>query len=361
MVRGVLRYTLSDRLTGNCMMQESVDLKRYGLRLLWTLLGLAFAAFVLAAALNTGQDLNTVLSIFSTRFLGIFIEAAPFLLLGTLASGLIEAFVTREDIVRWLPRNPLLATLAGTLMGFAFPVCECGVVPVARRLFSKGLPMSVGIAFLLAAPVMNPVVLVSTYIAFGSISPVVFVGRYILTGIIATAVGLIFSLSARPQEVLLPQSLAPVMGGSVDAMPMQRRTITSGLTFALKMASSEFFEMGRFLIIGSLLAAGMQTLVAPNELERLGSGPVLSVLVMQGLAFLLSVCSTVDAFLALAWVNTFTTGSILSFLTFGPMIDIKSTLMFAGVFKPRTVLYLVLLPFVMTLLAGIWMNLNLSF
>jgi uncharacterized protein len=342
-------------------MQTSVDLKRYGWRLVWTLLGLAFAGMVLAAALNTGQDLYTVLSIFSTRFLGIFIEAVPFLLLGTLASGLIEAFVTRDDIVRWLPRNPLLATLAGTFMGFAFPVCECGVVPVARRLFSKGLPMSVGIAFLMAAPVMNPVVLVSTYIAFGSISPVVFIGRYLLTAVIATAIGLIFSFSTRPQEVLLPQSLAPVMGGSIDALPMQRRTILAGLAFALKMASGEFFEMGRFLIIGSLLAAGMQTLVSPAFLLALGKGPVVSVLVMQALAFLLSVCSTVDAFLALAFVGTFTTGSLISFLTFGPMVDIKSTLMFAGVFKRRTVIYLVVLPFVMSMLFGIWMNLNIGF
>src|SRR5687767_504732 len=133
-------------------MQTTSDVRRYGMRLVWALLALVFAGIVLAASLNSGQDAYTILSIFSTRFLGIFIEAAPFLLLGTLASGMIEAFVTRDDIVRWMPRNPILATIAGTFMGVVFPVCECGVVPVARRLFSKGLPMSVGIAFLMAAP-----------------------------------------------------------------------------------------------------------------------------------------------------------------------------------------------------------------
>lgn len=340
---------------------QTIELKRSGMQLVWVLLGLTFAAIVLAAALNTGQDIYTVVSIFSTRFLGIFIEAAPFLLLGTLASGLIEAFVTRDDIVRWMPRNIILATLSGTLMGFAFPVCECGVVPVARRLFTKGLPMSVGVAFLMAAPVMNPVVLVSTYIAFGSIAPVVVIGRYVLTAIIATAIGVVFAISARPQDVLRPQSLAPVMGGSTQALPTQRRAFVPGLIFALKMAGDEFFEMGRYLVIGSLLAAGMQTLVSQDVLLALGKGPVVSVITMQVLAFLLSVCSTVDAFLALAFVGTFTTGSLISFLTFGPMVDIKSTLMFAGVFKRRTVLYLVILPFLMSMLAGIWMNLNLSF
>src|SRR5690606_36564556 len=123
----------------------------------------------------------------------------------------------------------------------------------------------------------------------------------------------------------------------------------------------EFFEMGRYLIIGSMLAAGMQTLISQNVLLALGEGPIISVLVMQALAFLLSVCSTVDAFLALAFVGTFTTGSIVAFLTFGPLVDIKSTLMFLGVFQRRIVLYLILLPLLMTLLIGVWINLNISF
>ena len=333
-------------------------LRRY---LLW-LVGLGIAGLLLAAVLGTGQSAGTILSIFSTRFLGIFIEAVPFLLLGTLVSGLLEAFVSHDDIARFTPRNPILATITGAFMGFAFPVCECGVVPVVRRLFSKGLPMSVGVTFLLAAPVMNPVVLVSTYIAFG-MGPI-FVGRFVITALVATAVGLVFALGARPQEVLQPQSLMPVMGGSSDVIPLyakaQRPPLLAGLRQAVDMASGEFFEMGRYLVIGSLLAAAMQTLISQEVLLALGRGPVISVLVMQIFAFVLSVCSTVDAFLALAFVGTFTTGSILAFLTFGPMVDIKSTLMFLGVFKRRTVVYLIMLPLLMTLLVGIWMNLNLS-
>jgi uncharacterized membrane protein YraQ (UPF0718 family) len=119
--------------------------------------------------------------------------------------------------------------------------------------------------------------------------------------------------------------------------------------------------MGRFLVVGSLLAALMQTFVSQDTLLGLGSGPFISVIVMQALAFLLSVCSTVDSFLALAFAGTFTGGSLLAFLTFGPMIDIKSTLMFMGVFKPRTVIYLILLPLLMTLLIGIWANLFVTF
>jgi uncharacterized membrane protein YraQ (UPF0718 family) len=313
---------------------------------------------LLAAVIGTGQDAPTLISIFSTRFLGIFIEAVPFLLLGTLVSGLLEVFVRPEDIARFVPRRAIPATIVGTLMGFAFPVCECGVVPVVRRLYHKGLPMSVGVAFLLAAPVMNPLVLASTYAAFG-FGPIL-IGRFVITAVVAGAVGLVFALGARPQEVLQPQSLAPVMGGSGDLPASNRTPLLPGLLGALEHATGEFFEMGRYLIIGSLLAAAMQTLVSQEVLLALGRGPVVSVLVMQVLAFVLSVCSTVDAFLALAFVGTFTGGSILAFLTFGPMVDIKSTLMFMGVFKRKTVAYLILLPLLLTMLIGIWTNLNLN-
>jgi uncharacterized membrane protein YraQ (UPF0718 family) len=115
--------------------------------------------------------------------------------------------------------------------------------------------------------------------------------------------------------------------------------------------------MARYLILGSLLAAAMQTLVPQAALLAVGQGPVISVLVMQALAFVLSICSTVDAFVALAFAGSFTTGSILAFLTFGPMVDIKSSLMFLGVFQRRVVVYLIVLPLLLTLLLGVAWNL----
>ncbi len=343
---------------------NNIEAQSFLRRSLWWIVALAVAAILLVAVLGTGQDAGTILSIFSTRFLGIFIEAVPFLLLGTLVSGVIESFLTPEDIARVVPRNPFLATIAGAFLGFAFPVCECGVVPVVRRLFNKGLPMWVGITFLLAAPVINPVVLVSTFVAFG-FGPV-FVGRMLITFVVSIGVGMVFALGARPQDVLQPSALMPIMGGSGQitlSSPPQtiRKPLRVGLLDALGNANHEFFEMGRYLIVGSMLAALMQTLVSQEVLLALGRGPVISVVVMILVAFVLSVCSTVDAFLALAFVGTFTTGSILTFLTFGPMVDIKSTLMFMGVFKRRTVLYLISLPLLMTALIGIWINLNVAF
>src|SRR6266852_8486122 len=162
-----------------------------------------------------GIDMGALLLTFSTRFLGIFIEALSFLLLGTLISGLIGVFVNKEDMTRLIPRNVIAAVLVGSLLGFLFPVCECGVVPVTRRLYQKGLPLSVGITFLLAAPVMNPIVLASTYAAFG-FGPIL-IGRVVISWIMAVSVGLLFSLQNRPQRMIRAEALPGIAGASSSA------------------------------------------------------------------------------------------------------------------------------------------------
>jgi uncharacterized membrane protein YraQ (UPF0718 family) len=324
----------------------------------------------------TDQNLYTLASsyqTFVTIFLGIFIEALPFLLLGTVASGLVEIFLSRETLSRVVPHNRLGSVISGALMGLAFPVCECGVVPLTRRLYRKGLPLSVGVAFLLAAPIINPIVITSTYAAFGW-SPV-FVGRFAFALLIATATGLIFSLAPHPFDLLersaWPESCSNEQddgaateaesadaGNTPEAAVSRHASLSVRLTRALSVAGDEFFEMGRFLVIGCLLAAGMQTIVPQSTLLAVGGGTLSSVIAMLVLAFVLSVCSTVDAFLALAFVNTFSSGSILAFLVFGPMVDVKSVIMFSSVFRRRVVLYLVLLPLMMALFLGVYLNTN---
>jgi uncharacterized protein len=292
-------------------------------------------------------------------FLGIFIEAAAFLLLGTLASGLVEVYVGYDQVHRWVPRDPVRGVLAGAMLGLLFPVCECGVVPLTRRLFHKGLPLSTGIAFLLAAPVFNPIVVASTIAAFG-VGRVLFL-RLGLTLLIAALTGLIFAVERRPERLLRPAALAPMTGASGLAAPaalQTRRDWRADLRRALTIAVDEFFEMGAFMVAGALLAALMQTLVPQSALLSLGSGPVISVLILIALAVILSICSTVDAFIALSFAGTFTTGSLVAFLVFGPMVDVKSTLMFLGVFRRRTVAYLILLPLLMNIVVAVFINLH---
>lgn len=292
------------------------------------------------------------LNLFATVFLGIFIEAMPYLLIGTLVSGLVEVFLDRELMARFISKRSVPAAMTGALMGLVFPVCECGVIPLTRRLFHKGLPLSAGIAFLLAAPVMNPIVIFSTAAAFGWGNMLAW--RVGLSLLFAFVVGLVFSVEKDPSNVL-----RTTMDLSHDHEHVHEETDPSfgdKIQQALLICADEFFEMGRYLIIGAMLAAGLQTFIPQSALLAVGSGPVLSVLVMMTLAIILSICSTVDAFVALGFVGTFSFGSILSFLVFGPMVDIKSVLMYLQVFRRKSVAYIVLLPLLMSLLAGILFN-----
>ncbi len=319
-------------------------------------------AVVLVSSVNTPQARFFVaerFQTFVTIFLSLFIEAAPFLLVGSIVSGIIAVYVNQAMVERYIPDHPLLAALAGAGLGFVFPVCECGVVPVTRRLFGKGLPLPVGIAFLLAAPVVNPVVIFSTFAAFGW-GPVLW-GRVAFSILVAFAVGLIFHL-ARPQEILLPQILNSTARASgrdhrddhnhEHDHPNPRPRIWQALT----LAGDDFLDMGRYLIVGAMLAAAMQTLVPQSTLLAIGQGPIISVFVMMAVAFILSVCSTVDAFIALAFSSAFTTGSLFGFLVFGPMVDVKSALLFLGIFRRRTVLYLILLPLALVAVIGVLWN-----
>ena len=320
------------------------------------------AAF--AAPISVSARLHT----FTTIFLGIFIEAAPFLLAGTLASGFVEVFVRPEALARLIPRHPVLAALAGAALGIVLPVCECGIVVVVRRLLAKGLPLRVGVAFLLAAPVVNPIVFASTLTAFGAGK--MLLARFALSFAIATAIALLFG-AARSNQVLRGE---PATGSHQRPGPDHDHhhahqshpdgaatALASRVRAAVSAAADDLFDVGRYLVAGSLLAAALQTLVPQDAILGVGSGAVSSVMVLSALAFIISVCSTVDAFVALSFVGTFTPASILAFLVFGPMVDIKSSLMFSSIFRPLVVAYLIALPLGATLVASLLLGTQVGF
>ena len=343
----------------------------------WFLFAVGVGAVVLGAAL-AGRALRTPtaeqafdpvtwsdrVQAFTTIFLGIFIEAVPFVAIGALLSGVIEMTVSTRTLARWVPRRAGAGVLAGAALGMVFPVCECGVVLVVRRLLSKGLPPPVAIAFLLGAPVLNPVVIASTATAFGF--GWMLIGRLALTLVVATAVAAAFR-RARPADILLAADrvegeACPAGSGHAHHhehdhdpgdRPARRRSIGSFARDALLHGSADLFDMGRYLVIGCGLAALLQTLMPQSVLMDIGRGGPASVATMLGLGYLLSVCSSVDAFLALAFTSTFAPAAILAFLVFGPMVDVKSTLLFLSVFRNRAVVYLVVLPLVLTFAAAL--------
>jgi uncharacterized protein len=358
-------------------MRTTLSPRSINLRPVWRALGaLAALAFVLALWVGSGLLVPPALAVwrpqltgFVTIFLGIFIEALPFLLAGTLVSSALHLFVSSDSIQRMCPRNPAGAAVSGSLLGLLFPVCECGSVPATRRLLSKGAPLPLGIAFVLASPVVNPIVIASTWVAFNGDALLVG-GRIGLTIVVAVAVALLLGLHPKPQLVLAQAASSAHDHEHHEHGPhcshehhhehdhgQPPQSLLGKVSAVLHHTGAELFEMSRYLIIGALLAAALQTLVPQSTLLALGQGPVVSVLVLMALAVVLSICSTVDAFVALAFVGLFSPGAILAFLVFGPMVDIKSTLLYTSTFSRRTVALLVLLTFQLILLAGVAVNL----
>ncbi|MBE0174617.1 permease [Bacillus spizizenii] len=275
-------------------------------------------------------------------FISILIEAIPFILIGVILSGIIQMFVSEEMIARIMPKNRFLAVLFGALAGVLFPACECGIIPITRRLLLKGVPLHAGVAFMLTAPIINPIVLFSTFIAFGNRWSVVFY-RGGLALAVSVIIGIILSYQFKDNQLLKPDE--------PGHHHHHHHTLLQKLGGTLRHAIDEFFSVGKYLIIGAFIAAAMQTYVKTSTLLAIGQNDVSSSLVMMGLAFVLSLCSEVDAFIASSFSSTFSLGSLIAFLVFGAMVDIKNLLMMLAAFKKRFV-FLLITYIVVIVLAG---------
>lgn len=268
----------------------------------------------------------------NTIFLSIIIEAIPFILLGVFVSAIIQSFVSENTIRKLLPRNAYLAVLPAALLGIIFPICECAIVPVIRRLIKKGMPSHVGVVFMLSAPIINPVVYASTYFAFKS-TPYIANARMFVGFISSIVIGLIMFQLSKGENILKDQ---------VEGHHHHQHKNGNKFLETLYHASDELFDTGKFLFIGAFLASLFQAFFDRNALLSLGTITTIAPGVMMGFAYVLSVCSSADAFVASSFGSTFTEGALLAFLVFGPMIDIKNTLMLFAYFKKRFVLSLLM-------------------
>ncbi|MBP1047625.1 permease [Enterococcus sp. BWM-S5] len=290
-----------------------------------------------------GQILpNSVLQM-STIFLSIVIEAFPFVLLGCLISGAIHVFLTPERVIRLLPKNKLLSILFGSFLGFFFPSCECGIVPIVHQFLKKGVPSYTAFAFMLTAPIINPIVLFSTYIAFSNSMQFVLwrVGGSML---VAFVVG-IWLAFVNKDTILLTQEGQEIISDTTACTHHSTQTIKpSFFTQAKEVLThgiDEFFDTGRYLVIGALLASAMQTYLPTAAILQLGQTKLLAIAVMLLIAFTLSLCSEADAFIGSSLLSLFGTGPVVGFLVFGPMVDIKNLLMMKRYFKGSFMLKLV--------------------
>ncbi len=289
-----------------------------------------------------------LVSSLETLFLSVILESLPFLLIGAFVSAVIEVFISEETIARFLPKRTLPGLIAAAFMGMIFPICECGIVMVASRLIRKGVPLHIAITFMLAAPVINPVALISTIIAFPTGSMAVY--RMVGTFIVAVFAGLMVNLHFGTQNILREDTCDN--HNHYDCCDHHdnhnAKSLPAKLNDVLLHTSNEFFNMGMYFIIGAFLASLVQVVIPRSAIASVGHGKVLSIPVMMLFGFGLSICSSADAFVARAMSSSFSTGSIVAFLVYGAMIDLKNTMMMSSQFKASFVSLLILIVTLLT-------------
>ena len=315
---------------------------------------------------------------FFVVFLGIFLEGAPYIFIGTLISGFIDAYLPSGMLDRLLPKDRGGAIFLSGLLGLIFPVCECAIVPVIRRLVQKGLPVSCAITYMLSAPIINPIVIYSTFSAFntGGVDSVanawyMALSRLGIAYVIAVLVG--FIIQRIPiQKILSKKVLDGIQvdnheeendheeeheehahGHDHDHGPAAGGGGGSKLVHAMRTAQRDLLDTGMYFTIGVLITALYRSQIRRDAIDHLAGNDFIGVPMMMALAFILSLCSTSDAFIAAQML--FSAAARQAFLVFGPMMDVKLVFMYSVVFRRRFVLFLIVgLFFAIAALCMMW-------
>jgi uncharacterized membrane protein YraQ (UPF0718 family) len=278
----------------------------------------AIAVLGLSPGTLSGFFSSAALESWGTVFLSLTLQALPFLVLGIVVSASISAFVPSGWLARAVPRRPLVAVPVAGLAGAVLPGCECSSVPVAGRLAARGVPQAAALTFLLAAPAINPVVMVATAVAFPG-RPEMVAARFGASLLTAITVGLVWGRFASPDWL--------------ERRLDEHEEHSHGRAF-VDTALSDLLQAGGFLVLGAALVATLQSVVPRSVLDGLGGGGLGPVLVLAALAVVLSICSEADAFVA-AGLTQFSLTARLAFLVVGPMVDVKLIALHAGTFGRR--------------------------
>ena len=297
-------------------------------------------------------------------FTTIMLEAIPFLLLGALISAIIEEFVSEERISKMIPKNRVLGSLAGIFLGLFIPACDCAVIPIAMRLKKKKVPTNVIVSFMLASPIISPVVLLSTFFAFGETEkmllfgfemPKLFVYRTIFGVVVALVVGIILDIICK--DAVLKEEIYEHHHNHHDHEHIhtcnhhhegcscsnhEKETGPIGrVRNIINIMYGDFMGIISYMAVGALLAATMQILLPISNIGGIVQNKYISTFIMMLLAFALSLCSTSDAFIARTFMNSLSKNSILAFILLGPMIDIKNTILLNKSFNKKFVIVLI--------------------
>lgn len=288
-------------------------------------------------------------------FISIFFESLPFLLLGSFISSIIETYVSNEQLAKLIPKNKILGSIIGVFLGFFLPACDCAVIPVSKRLIKKKIPINVAISFMLASPIINPVVLLSTYNAFYKTNPEIFWIRLLFGIIIALIIGIIMDIIFDKRKNIINNSFTKDnecchahKHNKEECHCHEKHTthsLKSDILSICKNTSYDLFEVVKYLIFGALLASLVQVLLPRNIMMIFNNNQVLSIIVLMLFAYFISLCSTSDSFVGKSLLSSFKESSIIAYLLLGPMIDIKNTVILFGNYQKKFVWTLIFLIF----------------
>ncbi|MET0735827.1 MAG: permease [Microbacterium sp.] len=289
-----------------------------------------------------------------TLALSVLIESLPFVALGVVLSIVVQVWVPPGAIERWMPRPAWARRAVLSLLGMAVPVCECGNVPFARGLLIRGFSVPETLTFLIAAPIVNPIVIITTHQAFG-FSDGILIARLLGGYAIANLIGWLYSRHPSPDALLTDRFRATC---ELAVLQAEEEGPASGkVRRSLAQFVIELRAVMPALVIGSALAGAIQVLVPREALLAIGSNPALSIVAMIALAMVVSICSNVDAFFALSFASTFTPGAIVAFLLVGPLVDVKMLALLRTTFTTRTIAGIVIVVILSAFAIGAAVNL----
>lgn len=272
--------------------------------------------FLLVQPLLVGWLDAPALKAATTIFVAIVMQALPFLVLGVVLSAIIAAYVPASFWRKALPKRPALAVPVAGCAGAVVPGCECASVPVSGSLMARGVAPAAALAFLLSSPAINPIVIVSTFVAFPN-NPEMALARFATSLAVAIAMGWLWLRFGRGDWIRIPHR--------EHAPGASRHQVF------LASATHDFLHAGGFLVVGAMAAAVLNVFVPREWLATLADQPLLSVVALAALAVLLSICSEADAFVA-ASLSEFSLTALLAFMVVGPMVDMKLIALQTGTF-----------------------------
>ncbi|MCC9053164.1 permease [Microbacterium sp. F2E] len=330
-------------------LERDPRLRRGGLLLAGALV---VVGLVVLALVSPGPALPTRLQDGLTLSISVLIESMPFVILGVLLSIVVQVWVPPGMIERWMPRRAWARRMALSLLGMFVPVCECGNVPFARGLMMRGFTVPETLTFLIAAPIVNPIVIITTHQAFG-FDDCILIARLVGGFAVANLIGWLYSKHPDPDALVTERFAASCeLANDPDA--------TRGLDRGRRSLAQFVVELRAVmpaLIIGSALAGAVQVLVPRSALLAIGSNPALSIVAMIALAMIVSICSNVDSFFALSFASTFTPGSIAAFLLVGPLVDVKMLALLRTTFRTKVLVGLVVIVVLFAVAVGSVVNL----